>query len=53
MYKAVECDDGSWMVCTEGDVICVIGQGNEEAKAQMVAAALNQYIEREAGYVDA
>src|ERR1700678_4855319 len=41
-YQATLCDDGSWMVHTEGDVICVAGQGNEEQKAKLIVRALNQ-----------
>lgn len=42
MYKAIKCNDGTWMVCTDGDIICYSGQGDEQAKAQMIADALNQ-----------
>ena len=41
MYKAVLCDDGFWMVCDDGDVYCVAGQGDSEAKARMIADCLN------------
>jgi hypothetical protein len=40
-FKVTLCDDGAWMVHTEGDVICYAGQGDEEQKAHRIAAALN------------
>ncbi len=40
-YKVSLCDDGQWMVHTEGDVIAYAGQDNEEDKARKIAAALN------------
>lgn len=41
-YQVTLCDDGAWMVHTEGDVIAVAGQGNEEIKARIICAALNR-----------
>jgi hypothetical protein len=40
-FKVTLCDDGAWMVHTEGDIICYAGQGNEEQKAHRIAAVLN------------
>ncbi len=40
-YQATLCDDGSWMVDDGGDVYCIAGQGDSEAKARMIADCLN------------
>lgn len=40
-YQVSRCDDGEWMVHTDGDVIAYPGQGNEEQKARAICAALN------------
>jgi hypothetical protein len=40
-YQVTLCDDGQWMVHTEGDIIAHPGQGNEEQKARAICAALN------------
>lgn len=40
-YQATLCDDGTWMVHTEGDVIAYAAQRDPKDKARLIAAALN------------
>ncbi len=40
-YQVTQCDDGTWMVHTQGDVIAYAAQGGSEGKARRVANALN------------
>lgn len=40
-YQVTLCDDGTWMVHTEGDVIAYAAQGDSEDKARAVCRALN------------
>lgn len=42
-YDATECDDGTWMVHDDGDVIAIAGQGYSEAKAKYIRDALNAF----------
>jgi hypothetical protein len=35
-WKYDRCDDGTWMVCTDGDVILTIDKHQDDATASMI-----------------